>query len=99
MSYLRRALVVLFTALVVAGLAPATSAQAAWGCSGYTSWLFNQHSATCQGGSFAVAGRCSNWLGYQVYVQGPRRWGYATSTVYCPSGYRPYGSGWILHYS
>lgn len=99
LSRCRRALVVaLLTVVTVMGLSPAGTANAATGCGGGTSILFSAVLASCQTGTYAAAGRCRNWLGYQAYVQGPKTRAPYTSIGYCPSGYWPY-QGWVLQYS
>jgi hypothetical protein len=96
-TYLRRALVVLFTALVVVGLVP-TTAQAASGCSGGYSTLFGFANIQCQTGSYAVTTYCKNWLGYVYYAQGPKASAPNMSTVYCTkSGYRPSNVGYVSY--
>lgn len=97
---LRRAVfVLLFTVVAVLGLIPAGTASAATGCSGGKSMFLRAFIAQCQSGSYAVAGSCRNWLGYRVYVQGPRTSAPWTSIAYCPGDYWPHNDGWILHYS
>ena len=94
----RSLLVVVFAGVAAFAVIPAGTASAASGCSGGTSVLFGAVMGSCQTGSYAVAGFCKNWLGYQAYVQGPRTSGGRTSIAYCPSGYWP-TSGWMLTYS
>jgi hypothetical protein len=96
---LRRAVfVLLFSIVAMVGLVPAGTASAATGCGGGTSVLLGAVIAQCQSGTYASAGRCRNWLGYQAYVQGPRRSAPYTSIGYCPGGYWPI-QGWVLTYS
>lgn len=99
LARLRRAMfVLLFTVVAVLGLTPTGTASAATGCGGGTSVLLGAVLANCQTGTYASAGRCRNWLGYQAYVQGPKTRAPYTSIGYCPSGYWPY-QGWVLQYS
>ena len=94
----RIGLVALFTVVAVLGLSPASPASAATGCSTGMSKLFGFVVVSCTGGSYAVEGRCKNWLGYQTYIRGPRVNAPQSSMAYCPSGYYPY-YGSIIHYS
>lgn len=97
MTHTKRALVVLFTALALGvGLMP-TGAQAASGCSGGYSTLFNFANIQCGSGSYAVTTYCKNWLGYVYYAQGPRRSAPQTSTVNCNNGYRPSNVGYVSY--
>jgi hypothetical protein len=96
---LRRSFVVLlFAVAATIALIPAGTASAAWGCSA-NRMIMQGVVANCQGGSYAVAGRCRNWLGYSAYIQGPRTSAPWSSIAWCPSGYWVDGNAWILHYS
>lgn len=92
-------LVMVLTAAVVLGVSPASPAAAATGCGTDISRLFGFVDASCKSGSYAVEGRCKNWLGYQQYTRGPRVNAPQLSLAYCPtSTYYPYYVS-IIHYS